>query len=195
MMPRDVPCISLGVYLIACNRGSPSEEHAMKKKKESMNGYLRAVLGISRVLNVVAGSCLTFIVLLTIADVILRRFRMPILGTYEIVGFAGAAVVGFAIPLTSWYRGQIFVDFFVNYFSKRVQNIFNLATRVLVICLFILFAWNLYKYGAGLEVSGEVSPTLNFPFYPVAYGIAVCCVAECFVLASDIIKIFGGNYE
>ena len=85
----------------------------MKKKKESMNGYLRAILGVSRVLNVVAGSCLTFLMLLTIADVILRRLRMPILGTYELVGFAGAAVIGFAIPLTSWYRGQIFVDFFV----------------------------------------------------------------------------------
>ena len=167
----------------------------MKKKKESMNGYLRAIRGISRVLNVVAGSCLTFLMLLTIADVILRRFRMPILGTYELVGFAGAAVIGFAIPLTSWYRGQIFVDFFINYFSQRGKDIFNLATRVVVILLFILFAWNLYKYGMGLQSSGEVSSTLRVPFYPVAYGIGVCCLVECFVIVGDIIKIFGGNYE
>jgi TRAP-type C4-dicarboxylate transport system permease small subunit len=171
------------------------EEHTMKKKKESMNGYMRAVLGISRFLNVVAGSCLTFLMLLTIADVVLRHFRLPILGTYELVGFAGAATIGFAIPLTSWYRGQIFVDFFVLRFSKRAQNIFNLTTRVLVFCVFVLIGWNLYKYGVGLDISGEVSDTLRVPFYPVAYGLAVACVAECLVIVADIIKIFGGNYE
>lgn len=167
----------------------------MKKKKESMNGYLRATFETSRVLNVVAGCSLTFLMLLTIADVILRRFRMPILGTYELVGLAGAAVIGFSLPFTSWFRAHIFVDFFIMRFSKRIQNIFNLATRVLVLCVFLLIAWNLYKYGMGLQVSGEVSSTLRVPFYPVAYGIGVCCLVECFVIVGDIIKIFGGNYE
>jgi TRAP-type C4-dicarboxylate transport system permease small subunit len=167
----------------------------MKKKKESMNGFMRAIFGTSRALNLVAGISLTFLMCLTIADVILRRFRMPITGTYELVAFAGAVVIGFSIPLTSWLRGQIFVDFFILRFSKRAQNIFNLGTRVLVIFVFILIGWNLFKYGMGLQVSGEVSPTLRVPFYPVAYAIGVCCLVQCLVIVGDIIKIFGGNYE
>ena len=167
----------------------------MKKKKESMSGFMRSIWGTSRFLNVVAGISLTFLMLLTIADVILRRFRMPIVGTYELVAFSGAVVIGFSLPLTSWLRGQIFVDFFILRFSKRVQNIFNVGTRVLVIFVFFLIGWNLFKFGMGLQGSGEVSPTLQLPFYPVAYAIGVCCLVQCLVIFCDILKIFGGNYE
>ena len=47
----------------------------------------------------------------------------------------------------------------------------------------------------GLRKSGEVSLTLQVPFYPVAYGLEVCCFVQCLVLVCVIIKIFGGEYE
>jgi TRAP-type C4-dicarboxylate transport system permease small subunit len=160
-----------------------------------MNGLLDKVKGISRFLNIIAGISLTFLMLLTVSDVILRFFKMPIVGTYELVAFAGAIVIGFSLPLTSWMRGHIFVDFFILKFSKRGQNIFNIVTRCLVIGLFLLIAWNLMKYGLDLQRSGEVSPTLRIPFYPVAYGIGVSCFIQCLVLLCDIVKISGGEYE
>ncbi len=55
---------------------------------------------------------------LTVMDVILRALRRPILGTYELVAFSGAVVIGFSVPLTSWLRGHIFVDFFILRFSQ-----------------------------------------------------------------------------
>ena len=128
-------------------------------------------------------------------DVILRALKMPIVGTYELVAFSGAVVIGFAVPLTSWLRGHIFVDFFILRFSQKVRNIFNITTRCLVIFLFFLIGWNLIKYGMDLQKSGEVSLTLQMPFYPVAYGVALCCFVQCLVLICDVIKIFGGKYE
>jgi TRAP-type C4-dicarboxylate transport system permease small subunit len=160
-----------------------------------MNGFLIKIRGLSRILNVIAGISLTFLMLLTVMDVILRSLRRPIVGTYELVAFSGAVVIGFAVPLTSWLRGHIFVDFFILRFSQKVRNIFNIATRFLVIVLFLLIGWNLIKYGLDLQKSGEVSLTLQMPFYPVAYGIAVCCFIQCLVLICDVIKIFGGEYE
>ena len=46
-----------------------------------------------------------------------------------------------------------------------------------------------------IQKSGEVSPTLHLPFYPVAYAVGVVCFFQCLVLFCDIIKIFGGKYE
>ena len=43
------------------------------------------------------------------------------MGTYELVAFSGAIVIGFSLPLTSWLRAHIFVDFFILKFSKKVQ--------------------------------------------------------------------------
>ena len=160
-----------------------------------MEGFLKTIKGISRFLNAIAGISLTFLMLLTIADVILRGFKSPVPGTFEMVAFAGAVVIGFSVPLTSWLRGHIFVDFFILKFSQKGRDIFNIATRCVVIVLFFLIGWNLIKYGMDLQKSGEVSLTLQMPFYPVAYGVGVCCFVQCLVLVCDIMKIFGGKYD
>ncbi len=160
-----------------------------------MKGFLSGVEKISKFLNAIAGISLTFLMLLTITDVILRMFRRPVVGTYEMVGFAGAVVIGFSMPLTSWVRQHIFVDFLILKFSQTVRNIFNMATRGMVMALFLLVGWNMFKYARDLQKSGEVSLTLQMPFYPVAYGVGVCCFILCLVLVCDIIKITKGEYD
>ena len=160
-----------------------------------MKGFQNAISGIARFLNVIAGISLTFLMFLTIGDVILRYFRRPIVGTYELVAFSGAVVIGFSIPLTSWMRGHVYVDFLILRFSQKVRNVFNIITRCLVLCLFLMIGWNLIIYGMDLRKSGEVSVTLHFPFYPVAYGIGICCFFQCLVLLCDILKIREGKYE
>jgi len=160
-----------------------------------MGVFFKTINGISRFFNIIAGISLTFLMLLTITDVILRGFRRPVPGTYEVVAFAGAVVIGFSMPLTSWLRGHIFVDFFILKFSQKGRDIFNIATRCVVIILFFLIGWNLIKYGMDLQKSGEVSLTLQMPFYPVAYGVGICCFVQCLVLVCDVVKISGGKYD
>ncbi len=160
-----------------------------------MKGFLDQVFKFARFLYILAGITLTFMMLLTVSDVILRFMRRPIVGTYELVAFSGAVVIGFALPYTSWLRGHIFVDFLISRFSKIIRNIFNIFTRLLAICLFLLIGWNLFLYGRDLYRSGEVSLTLQMPFYPVAYGVGVCCFIQSLVLFCDILKVIGGKYE
>jgi TRAP-type C4-dicarboxylate transport system permease small subunit len=160
-----------------------------------VEGFQRIVERLSRFINVIAGISITFIVFLTVTDVILRTFRRPVVGTYELVAFSGAVVIGFSLPLTSWLRGHIFVDFFILKFSRKVRDVFNILTRFVGIGLFFLIGWNLLKYGMDLQKSGEVSLTLQLPFFPVAYGVGIACFIQCLVLICDILKVFGGKYE
>jgi TRAP-type C4-dicarboxylate transport system permease small subunit len=160
-----------------------------------MGSFIDKVWKLSRVVNFIGGSSLAFMMFLTVADIILRSFRRPILGTYEIVAFSGAVVIGFSLPYTSWMRGHVYTDFLILRFSQKIKNIFNIITRCLGIVLFLMISWNLIKYGMDLHQSGEVSPTLTMPFYPVAYGLAISCFVQCLVLLCDILKIFGGKYE
>ncbi|OGP73903.1 MAG: hypothetical protein A2V86_03525 [Deltaproteobacteria bacterium RBG_16_49_23] len=160
-----------------------------------MEGFLNKVKGISRFINVIAGINISFIIALTVTDVILRYFRMPVVGAFELVAFSGAVVVGFAVPYTSWVKGHIFVDFLILRFPRSVRNRFNVITRLMGIWLFMMIGWNLIKMGMDLSKSGEVSPTLQMPFYPVAYGIGSVCLFQCLILFCDILKIFRGKYE
>jgi TRAP-type C4-dicarboxylate transport system permease small subunit len=160
-----------------------------------MDAYLKGVKGISGFMNAIAAVGLTFIMLLTTLDVILRIFKTPIVGTYELVAFTGGVIIGFAIPMTSWARAHIYVDFLIHKLPEGNRNIANVFTRLMVIIFFIIASVNLFKHGWYLYNTGEVSPTLQLPFYPVVFGIAVACVLECLVLAADIMKILGGKYE
>ena len=160
-----------------------------------MNGFERTVTQIGRFLNGIAGISLIFLMLLTIADVVLRGFNKPIAGTYELVAFAGAIVIGFSMPRTATLRGHIYVDSLIGIFSQRVRDLFNIATRLLVLILMYFIGWNLFDYAHDLQKSGEVSLTLQMPFYPVAYGVGICCFVQCLVMVCDIIKIRGGRFD
>ena len=143
----------------------------------------------------IAGTSLSLLILLTLADVVLRGFDRPIPGTYELVALAGAVVVGFSLPSTSWHRQQIYIDFFIEKLGAKAKHAIDVVTRLMGMALFSVLGWNLFKYGIDLSRSGEVSLTLQIPFYPIAFGIGACCLIQVLVLACDIAKIAGGDYE
>jgi TRAP-type C4-dicarboxylate transport system permease small subunit len=160
-----------------------------------MDVALAYVEKIGKWMQVVSCTALTCLMFLTTADVIGRSFGHPIIGTYELVGLGGALVLGFAMPITSWFRGHIFVDTFYQKWPKPVQMASVIATRIISITLFVLIGWNLYKLGYDLYTAGEVTLTRHIPFYPVAYALAFCCLIQAFVLMCEIVKVFGGRYE
>jgi TRAP-type C4-dicarboxylate transport system permease small subunit len=160
-----------------------------------MDVFLRFIFWLSQRGNQVAGVTLTLVMGLTVADVILRILGRPIVGVFELVAFFGALVIGFSIPFTSWVRGHIFVDFLIMKFSMGVRKGIHVFTRLLGLGLFGLIGWNLMKMGADLQQSGEVSPTLHVPFYPVVYGIGMVCLIQVLVMVADIVKVFKERYE
>ncbi len=161
-----------------------------------MTGFLWFTEKTSKLMDIIAYTALTSIMLLTVTDVVLRRFfNAPIVGTYEIVGMLGAIVLGFGLPLSSWLRSLIYVDFIVKKFPQKGQDIINITTRIVVIIVFLTIGYHMIQYGTELMVSREVSMTRRIPFYPIAYGLAISSFVQCLVHVVDIIKIFGGEYE
>ena len=150
---------------------------------------------ISKLLNLIAGIAVTFMMFLTVADVLLRAGGHPIIGTFEIVSLLLALVIGFGIPQVSLDRGHVYMDFLVEKLSENGRRVMNTFTRVLCLILFASIGYKLFSVGARFHASGEVSPTIMIPFYPVAYGVAVCCLLECCVFIFDIVRIWRGQYE
>ena len=160
-----------------------------------MDAVFNTLKSVSKVLNFMAGIALTFMMLLTVADVLLRAGGHPIIGTFEIVALLLALVIGFGIPQVSLDRGHVYMDFLLEKFSKRGRKVMNTFTRVLCLFLFVFIGYNLFNVGARFHASGEVSATIKIPFYPVAYGVAVCCFLECCVFIFDIVRIWRGEYD
>jgi TRAP-type C4-dicarboxylate transport system permease small subunit len=157
-----------------------------------LNGFLKIV---TKILNYIGSAALAFMMLLTVADVVMRAFGRPIIGTYEIVGLSLALVVGFTIPKVSYERGHVFMEVVLERLQQRNKNILNTFTRILCIILFVMIGYNLFLAGNEFHMSGEVSPTIQIPFYPLAYGVGICCFIECLVFVNDIVNIWRGQYE
>ncbi len=85
---------------------------------------------ISKWMYVVAGAALTFIMGITVVDVLLRALGHPFVGTYEIVAFAGSVVIGFSIPLVSWEMGNVRIEFLLEKLPKRSRKAVNIVTRL-----------------------------------------------------------------
>jgi len=150
---------------------------------------------LARLLFGLAGAAIVAMMLLTCADVLLRLFNRPIPGTYELVSFFGAVSVAFAMAHTSVEKGHIAVSVLVQLLPRRGREAVDALTSALSLILFALIAWRSVLYAEDLRRSGEVSLTLQLPFYPFVHGIGLAAAVVCLVLLSDLLRHLQGAFR
>jgi TRAP-type transport system small permease protein len=153
-----------------------------------MEKYLHILQFANKGMDMVAGAALVLMMLLTTCDVVLRYLGHPIPGSYDLVSFGAAFVIGFALPRTSWEKMHITVDILIEKMPKR-RVILDLATRVMALALFVLLGWNLIALGASFFTTGEETMTIGIKIYPIAYALGFCAFLQCCVLIGDIVRI------
>jgi TRAP-type C4-dicarboxylate transport system permease small subunit len=85
-------------------------------------------------------------------------------------------------------KGHVAVSLIVQLFSKRLQGIVESFISIFGIILFGLITWQSILYGIDCQRSGEVSMTLQLPFYPIIYGVALGAGVVCLVLLVDLVN-------
>jgi TRAP-type C4-dicarboxylate transport system permease small subunit len=146
-------------------------------------------------LEKMSGLALLCVTALTGCDIVGRLLGMPVPGAYEIVSFSGGLVVGLAIPVASRAKMHVGVDLILEKVSGKAKVALQVFNRLAGAAVILLLAYSLIGIGNDFRVSGEVSPVLHVPFYPVAYGIAVALFIEVLVLIGDLFKKGGDTNE
>ncbi len=116
----------------------------------------KQINSVSIILNWLSAASLVAMMLLTFIDVLLRIFRYPIPGTYEMVGFLGALVVSFSLAHTSLERGHIAVDFLVSKLPAKAQRIVDRVNSLICAGLFGLISWQSVVYALSSKENGVV---------------------------------------
>ncbi len=131
---------------------------------------------ISKIVNRIASGVLFCMMLLTIADVFLRKvFSQSILGTVEVTEFMMVILLFFAVTQTEILDGHVRVDLIMSRFGERTQTLVDTITQLVCFLLFGLFTWSTLVYAAKMRASGEVSQDLWLPVYPFIYVVALGC--------------------
>ncbi|MEN6384316.1 MAG: TRAP transporter small permease [Phycisphaerales bacterium] len=145
---------------------------------------------IRKILVSIAGAFLIAMLLLTVANILGRKFGMPIQGTYELTGLFGAIVAAAVLGYTQKKKENIAVDIVVNHFPKSLRLAASIINDVACMAFSALAAWQIFKTGQSHIASGEVTETLRISAWPFIYLAAVGFAALTFVFFIDLLKNF-----
>jgi len=143
---------------------------------------------LNKTLTFLAGLILIVMVLLTCANIVFRMFWVPISGTYELMGFAGALLTAFALAYTQVKKGHISVDVLVNVFPQKVRWVLSAINNGMCFIFFMLAGWQLAIKANTLRTTGEVTETLRIIYYPFTYAVALGCVVLALILLTDFLR-------
>jgi TRAP-type transport system small permease protein len=159
-------------------------------QRQSMANLIeRAIQRLSKIFAYAACAALAMMMLLTVADVILRYFFFrPILGAYEVTEIMMMFLVFCTLAYNQSTKTNIRVLVLFNRLSQRTQRVLDFMTNLLGIALFILVSWQAVVFGIRNAREGLVSIELGLPKYPFVFLAALGVAAFCLVLAVDIVK-------
>ena len=137
--------------------------------------YSLALKAVVIALAVAAGCAVLVMIGVTFVDVVLRLFRAPLKGAYDVVNIAGTLALACALPYTTAVKGHVAVELLFHKLGGRGRWVLDTTIRLLIIALFSAFTWQGWRYAGMLRVKAQVTPTLKVPEFWVAYPVAVAC--------------------
>ena len=137
-------------------------------------GLLR---GAIHLLAGVGGMAVVAMIVVTVADVVGRRFGHPVKGAYDLVRILGAVAMACALPLTKAVKGHIAIEYFFQKMERRGRAAVDTAMRLVLLALFGLLAWQFGLQGLNFLRGGELSATLRLPLFWVPWLAALACLA------------------
>ena len=149
-----------------------------------------AIRTLSQYMYWISGVALACLMMLTVADVILRVFNRPITGVYDLTMLLGGVIIGLAIPLSTWKGAHVYMGFFIEAIPRKWRNVVLPVTHAFGIFLFLLLGWRLIAFGVRLYDQGEVSLTIHIPLYPAVFGIGISCLINSVIVLEQLLAIF-----
>ena len=158
-------------------------------KIERINqGFKSWVYPVSRLTSRIASGILFLMMLLTIADVFMRKvFSRSILGTVELTEFMLVILIFFSLAQAEVLNSHVKVDLVMSRFGERAQGLVDMITQLACFLLSGLITWSTVIYSEEMGASREVSQDLWIPIYPFVYIVALGCAIFSLTL---LIKFF-----
>lgn len=149
---------------------------------------------LGSLLETVAGFFLVVMMVLTVADVIMRAFGSPIRGTYELIAFGGGLVISLAQVNTFEIDGHVSVDTLTLFLPRRLTFVLRIITKLMGFCMFLIIGWSLAQMGSDVAATGETSAVLKLPFSALIFAMAGAFFASCLALIDSLRKPGGEQH-
>lgn len=123
---------------------------------------------ITRAMHGVASVALVVMMMIVVADVLLRAaFNMPVKGAYDVVSIALLVMTMFGIAPVVARRGEILIDLIDGILPPAGLRFLAVFAAAVGVGLFAFFGWSMIQPAMDSWRWGEVSLELGMPKWPL----------------------------
>ncbi len=140
----------------------------------------RRVQRLTQVITCIGFAALLLLAFATVADVVGRgAFGRPLHGVGDLAAVAMAVIVASSLPACFAERRNIGVDLLGNALGRKAARWLDLVGHVVTLVFIAVLAWQLCRYAADIQASGQTTFVLRFsvaPWWWIAAGLAAATV-------------------
>lgn len=143
---------------------------------------------------------LVLVMLVIVANILMRAWWLPLTGSYEMVEILGAVLLSLGVAHCATNRGHVAVGFLVDGMAPRRRAVIDLFTNMIFSVIMFYVTWGMIEYAGKMYTRGYATTSLNIPLFPVYYlvgfGMALLFVVLVMQLLQALMVIFrGGEYQ
>jgi TRAP-type C4-dicarboxylate transport system permease small subunit len=131
---------------------------------------------------------MVFIMVVIVANVILRMPWKPLGGTVELVEMAGAILLALGIAYTAMLKGHIMVGILVEKFPPRIRGFTDLVVNLIAFVFSFILARELIIYALSMLSRGYETGHLKIPVAPSIFLVAFGFIMLCLVLLLNLLR-------
>jgi len=151
----------------------------------------KVIKKINYYLNYISSFLLGALMLLTVADVISRRFfNAPIRGTFELTMLTITVIVYLGFAHSNDFKEHIVIDVLYDALPRLGKKVFSIISAAISLALAILMSAAIYEHIFRLYASGATSASLRIPIWPIAITAFVGLIGLALSFIGDLIMIF-----
>lgn len=135
---------------------------------------------------------LIFIMLIISLDVLGRNIlNKPLKGTYELTELGAALLVFFALAITHRVGDHITIDFVVERFSEKAQNIIKGIIDIVIAIILVVMSVQIFDNGLRMMDRSSTTTDLSIPVYPFLFIITFTLIIFALTAIFKAIHYFG----
>jgi TRAP-type C4-dicarboxylate transport system permease small subunit len=160
---------------------------AEHKARPALNRFWSGVVLMVWLMTLISCAALAAMALITCGDIVLRLFRIPAKGAYDLVRLCGAVCVSCAVPLTTAMKGHVAIEYFFHKLGRRGRVVVDSVMRVVMLAGFAAAAWACFGYGMSFLRNSAVTDTIEFPVFWVPWLMAAAFAVTVLVILFHLI--------
>lgn len=163
--------------------------------RNTINALVNIFVAISSVFEKIGSYVLVAMVILTSADIFLRKtFNAPFPFTYELVEFMLVLVAYCYVPFTTSLNRHVSMDTLTGRLPAKTRQRIILAGDFLTILLFALISWQNVIQGFNILHQGATTAILHVPRFPFQFWVVLGSALACLVLLFKVVNsLLGGK--